>query len=477
MDTWSLRHPFNQPIFFGLDRNERYKIEYSVSKPSDRPFVKTLNDQYISLSDACEVPQVSRKSETEISRVDGQVSHQLTVQAEVVKRKNPIWKQDMATHLQEITRQVDYFAHIEAQLRIDQADLKKDVQNNYFKTKQSVQKHAVVIRSIPGPKLKLPTQKASSATHYTWMNRVGSLPDANFRCAEHPVDWLDQLTSQDLKKATFCDSFAMEAEVLEPKVTSTNEDNLFHCLFGEKEPFRCDNPAEKRAKLITSLQNLARENSDRVKPFLLHFLTDIEGLNQTPDLINCYQCVMEREASNVKALTEVLVKNGSDVGLKNLADSTSIEDLLTFIDKCECAATLKEIASYLVDQKIDGDGEYLLNRYINYLGNQWQRLRLSDLPLLSRVFRLKIVVYREAKNNESGECPFVEVDAFQEHPTARLSILMKSDGTFQRLEKNPKLLDFYDLKGFQSRKHYRLLRYTANIYSGLLDKIHNSDGF
>ena len=150
----------------------------------------------------------------------------------------------------------------------------------------------------------------------------------------------------------------------------------------------------------------------------------------------------------------------------NSAQSSSKEEtVLKFVEDCECATTLKAIANFLGDQNISGDGELLLSQYLIYLENPWQRLRLSDLPLMSMVFKLKVVVYKETERREVGKRTLEEMVNFKVSSKEELaatwpeiSILMKSDGTFLRLEKNPKLLKFYELQSLQSHYYRQILR-------------------
>ena len=345
--------PFHQPYFFGLDRNERYKIEYSKTKPRKKPFVKTYDGQYISLSDACEVPQISRTSHVEVSNVEGHLNQSRTTQTVAAKRKNPIWKSDLAKYSQEISQQVDYFAHIEAQLRIDQA--RSEVHKNSLKTETPVQtelaaqKDFMVIRSVPCPNFETSALKSQSATRRKRIKKVQPAATENdFRCVEHPIDWHDQLTSQDSMNAPTYDHALVGAEgqVLELKVTSTNEDNIFHCLFGKKEPFRCDSTKRRRAAMVQFLKSFEGEHCTQIPTILYHFLMDPKNHSLSPEMEKWFRIIKSKDSNKEKSLMKVLVKSGCDEDLKRLAASTSDDDLLKFIENCNNTTALKEISNF-----------------------------------------------------------------------------------------------------------------------------------
>ena len=451
------------------------KIENSVSKPKKRPWVKTLDNQYISLS-ASEVPQVSKSSETEDSEAVGQSEIQRSTHTEIAVRKNPISKIEIAHHFDRITRQDLYLMHIEDHLKRDQKELKRIAQEkNTFKAEAPVQAEHdaqlenMTVRSIPSVQCA-PQPKSHKRKSPEFCPFVES-SETDFQCIPHPLEWHDLMTEIDLKSNVSSVQFTMEEKLLflEPKATCTNEDNIFHCLFGEKEPFRCENPAEKRAQLITFLQKFVsgKDRYEPAKPFLLHFLSDGRGRTKTSDHLNrCYENFTSREASKEEMLTEVMVRKSLPNAWMNSAQSSSKEEtVLKFVEDCECATTLKAIANFLGDQNISGDGELLLSQYLIYLENPWQRLRLSDLPLMSMVFKLKIVVYKETERREAGKRTLEEMVNFKVSSKEELaatwpeiSILMKSDGTFLRLEKNPKLLKFYELQSLQSHYYRQILR-------------------
>ena len=286
---------------------------------------------------------------------------------------------------------------------------------------------------------------------------------------------LDELTTENVRKLT--PHIPMEpqdlASCLDLKSTLENDDNIFNCIFGRLDMYGtyvCSDGGKYREDLSDSFKSteFLEQYHDELIPILHRFITGATDMKNFPQAFKVkseIQKFNEKKEEDLKELKEELEKVENEETFRALyhldADKTTANEekkLLREEILENCDLNLKTILESVDDQfpleeKLFGHS--IIEEYSKFLTSPWQKLGLDGLKLIALTNSKQIHVYQEAEESDSEGIEHEET--LNSRGDTEHYVLMKEDGSFQRLDLNFQRFTFLMQSACQEKIYQKLV--------------------
>jgi hypothetical protein len=266
------------------------------------------------------------------------------------------------------------------------------------------------------------------------------------------------------------------ARCLELKPTLDDDDNIFNCIFGRLDMYGtyvCSEGEKHRKDLSDSLKSteFLKQYQAEVISMLSQFIKGVTDKNNFPQACQVNSELQEFDQQKLKdleSLKEELEKTENEEIFKALyflnTDETTTTDeeknkklkKEAILDKCP--SQLRTILETIDDQfpyKEKLFDSSIIDEYCKFLTSPWQKLGHTELSLIAITSSKKIHIL-----SETGE--FDNEDIFEHEETINFRgdtehfVLMKEDGSFQRLDLNKQRFHFLVQSACQNKIYQKL---------------------
>ena len=266
------------------------------------------------------------------------------------------------------------------------------------------------------------------------------------------------------------------ARCLELKPTLDDDVNIFNCIFGRLDMYGtyvCSEGEKHRKNLSDRFKSteFLQEYQAELIPMLSQFIkgvTDIKNFPQAGKVNSELQEFDQQKLKDLESLKEELEKTENEEIFKALYSLNTVETTTTneeenkkqkkeaIVDKCP--SQLRTILETIDDQfpyKEKLFDSSIIDEYCKFLTSPWQKLGHTELSLIAITSSKKIHIL-----SETGE--FDNEDIFEHEETINFRgdtehfVLMKEDGSFQRLDLNKQRFHFLVQSACQNKIYQKL---------------------
>jgi hypothetical protein len=266
------------------------------------------------------------------------------------------------------------------------------------------------------------------------------------------------------------------ARCLELKPTLDDDDNIFNCIFGRLDMYGtyvCSEGEKHRKNLSDRFKSteFLQEYQAELIPMLSQFIkgvTDIKNFPQACKVNSELQEFDQQKLKDLESLKEELEKTENEEIFKALYFLNTDETTTTGEEKNKklkkeaildkCPSQLRTILETIDDQfpyKEKLFDSSIIDEYCKFLTSPWQKLGHTELSLIAITSSKKIHIL-----SETGE--FDNEDIFEHEETINFRgdtehfVLMKEDGSFQRLDLNNQRFHFLVQSACQNKIYQKL---------------------
>ncbi len=267
------------------------------------------------------------------------------------------------------------------------------------------------------------------------------------------------------------------AKCLELKPTLNDADNIFNCIFGRLDmygTYACSEGEKHRIDLSDSLKSaeFLTQYQAEVISMLSQFIKGVTDKKNFPQACKVNSELKEFDQQKLKdleSLKEELEKTENEEIFKALYSLNTVETTTTneeenkkqkkeaILDKCP--SQLRTILDTIDDQfpfqeKIFDSS--IIDEYCQFLTFPGQKLGHAELSLIAVTRSKKIHVYVESEDFD-GDDIFEHEETINVKGDTEHYVLMREDGSFQRLELNKQRFHFLVQSACQNKIYQKLV--------------------
>ncbi len=263
--------------------------------------------------------------------------------------------------------------------------------------------------------------------------------------------------------------------------TLDDANNILHCIFGVKnsdEIYVCDSWQEKRKEMSELVEHTEDKSAmtSIAKKFVLSIESDSyptarkikqehnDFKKQKNQLWN--QIMKEIENPQNECTKEWILPEKS-IGREKDVDKKMKKAL------SNCSASFQDKLKKIL-RKFEWETACQHPKckleYTEFIGQQTETLGRGELELISLLYGLNINIFRE-ESCEEGERNLKFVEAFNDTGHEEHFILMKEDGSWQKLEWDKRLKTFYEMRWLEAKAYKRHLNDRLTSENGFKDVV------
>ena len=493
--------------YFGFENDARLEIEYYENEPSE-PYSRC----YPHDKDKMYYAKIKYTSEcvTDVETQQEKTAHGRRHKTEeVAVKKKAITLQSLSHHIEQITerQQMNQTFQMRMDSMMGQQSNRQNI-SQYLKDRSAIHLFsqnieqdneiqadikATFVRKIDGERLQYHASSSSISRSHLPANHISHLL-LNKGC---------DLCLSSLKSSHYQSTWEQDHIQLVPSAlihcfdqlpTLDGADNILHCILGEKESlgsYLCKSTDHNRQRLGNFIRKNGDQHSNTFSTFLKKFVLGIKRDNKDYPVANSVKnkffayeddrrwrrdkterLEIEKEIrrSENKKLWDLLAQKGTSLEEKvdYLLNPLSVNDDGGNVGTTDdvdlwnqawssCGQKMKE-TMVRINERFDWreatKSKDLMNEYANHIESPLTTLSWAELEILALAYNKKIHVYaNQIMNNNVDETDapsirFVKTlnsRGYDEH-----FILYEENGTWQRLEINEKLKEFYEQRACQA---------------------------